>query len=123
MLKIAQTPPSPPYYVVIFTSRRSKEYLENPAYQDDYAATIKEMLELAAQEPGFLGVETARDQVGLNCSYWKDYESIVAWRNNARHKIAQAKGKSLWYSEFMTRVGLVERQEDLGTSETVFLPG
>jgi heme-degrading monooxygenase HmoA len=121
MLKIATTPPSPPYYVVIFTSKRSQEYLDNPSYQDDYAATIKEMLELAAQSPGFLGVETARDKVGLNCSYWKDYESIVIWRNNARHKIAQHKGKKLWYSEFMTRVGLIEKQED-NILDAVFLP-
>ena len=123
MLDIASTPPPPaPYYVVIFTSRRSPEYLKNPSYQEDYAAPIKEMLSLAAQQPGFLGVETARDQIGLNCSYWKDYKSIVAWRNNARHQIAQTKGKKLWYSEFITRIGLVERQEDTSSPEAVFLP-
>ena len=49
MSQIANTP-QPPYYTVIFTSVRTE-------LDDDYAQTAARMLELAAEQEGFLGVE------------------------------------------------------------------
>ena len=98
---IANTP-SPPYYAVIFTSERTDE-------NKDYEDTANRMLELAKKEDGFLGVESAREEIGITVSYWKDLESIRKWKMNAEHRVAQQKGKAEWYINYKTRICLVER--------------
>jgi heme-degrading monooxygenase HmoA len=69
------------------------------------------MVELAAQQPGYLGVETTRgaDGLGITVSYWKDEASIKAWKANAQHQVAQETGKKIWYADYMLRVAKVER--------------
>jgi heme-degrading monooxygenase HmoA len=100
--------PSPPYYAVIFTSVRTADDAEG------YAATAARMVELAAAQPGFLGVESARDGdgVGITVSYWASLDAIRRWREHAEHRLAQAQGKALWYERFRLRVCRVE--EDYG---------
>lgn len=98
---IAKTP-VPPYYVVIFTSIRTDG-------DNGYALMSDKMLELAKNQPGFLGVESAREQLGITVSYWKDLESIQKWRDNLEHQVAQRKGKEAWYRQFTTRIAKVER--------------
>ncbi len=95
----------PPYYAVIFTSQRTD--LEHAEYNE----MADEMERLAAEQPGFLGVESARgaNGFGITVSYWKDEASIAAWKANARHREAQAAGKSRWYADFKLRVARVER--------------
>lgn len=70
------------------------------------------MIELAAVQPGFLGVESARgdDGVGITVSYWTTLDAIRAWRENAEHRIAQAQGRNTWYREFRLRICRVERE-------------
>ncbi|MGB2881397.1 MAG: antibiotic biosynthesis monooxygenase, partial [Rhodoferax sp.] len=75
MNPIAHTP-APPYYAVIFTSLRTDG-------DAGYGAMAERMVELAAQQPGYLGVESARETVGITVSYWADLESIRAWKANA----------------------------------------
>jgi heme-degrading monooxygenase HmoA len=101
---IARTP-EPPYYAVIFTSRRSET-------EQGYAATAERMLELARDQPGFLGVESARgaDGLGITVSYWASEEAIRAWRVQAEHQVAQQRGRAEWYRAFRTRVAYVERE-------------
>ncbi|HEX2060130.1 MAG TPA: antibiotic biosynthesis monooxygenase [Thermoanaerobaculia bacterium] len=96
--------PEPPYYAVIFTSTRTGD---GEGY-DDMSA---KMVELAARQPGFLGVESARgaDGLGITVSYWESEEAIANWRKNAEHRIAQSHGRERWYAEFFTRVAKVER--------------
>jgi heme-degrading monooxygenase HmoA len=101
MSLIAQTP-KPPYYAVIFTSHRT----EGDA---GYAEMATRMVELASQQPGFLGVESAREDVGITVSYWADLESIKGWKANLEHQEAQRIGKGKWYSSFKTRISKVER--------------
>ena len=67
------------------------------------------MIELASVQEGFLGVESAREEIGITVSYWRDLESIKKWKENAEHRIAQEKGRNQWYTAFKTRVALVER--------------
>ena len=67
------------------------------------------MVALAQQQPGFLGAESARNEVGITVSYWKDLESIRAWKANAEHLEAQRLGHAQWYSAFTTRIAKVER--------------
>ncbi len=105
MSLIAKTPP-PPYYAVIFTSTRTEG-------DHGYAAMADRMVELAQQQPGFLGLESARVDVGITVSYWKDLESIRAWKANAEHMQAQRQGRDQWYSAFTTRIAKVERDYSL----------
>jgi len=100
-MQFANTP-EPPYYAVIFTSVRT-------GIDDGYGETAARMFELASQLPGFLGVESAREGIGITVSYWKDLESIQQWKANAEHQQAQQRGKSDWYSAFYTRIAKVER--------------
>ena len=96
--------PEPPYYAVIFTSTRT-------SIDEGYAGMADRMVELASQQPGFLGVESVRgaDGLGLTVSYWSSPEAIVAWKANAEHRLAQASGHRKWYEHFETRVALVTR--------------
>jgi heme-degrading monooxygenase HmoA len=98
---IAATP-SAPYYAVIFTSLRTD-------IDEGYGAMADRMVELAALQPGFLGVESAREGVGITVSYWRDLESIKAWKANAEHLVAQQTGRSDWYRQYKTRIARVER--------------
>lgn len=95
--------PQPPYYVVIFTSLRTE-------VDAGYAEAAQRMLELAAQQPGFLGVESARsDGLGITLSYWQSEEAIRAWREHAEHSVVREQGRADWYAAFVTRVAKVER--------------
>lgn len=99
---IAQTP-EPPYYAVIFTSVRTEG-------DNGYAEMADRMVELASQQEGFLGVESARNEVGITVSYWRDLESIKKWKFNAEHSIACTKGRETWYESFTVRIARVERE-------------
>ncbi len=99
---IAATP-KPPYYAVIFTSLRTDG-------DAGYDAMAVRMVELAAQQPGFLGVESAREGLGITVSYWESAAAIAAWKRNAEHLVAQERGREHWYSAYRTRVCRVERE-------------
>lgn len=100
---IAQTP-APPYFAVIFTSvRRADDGA-------DYAATAERMLELAREQPGFLGVESARNEMGITVSYWQSLESIRAWKQHAEHLDAQRRGRTDYYAAYRTRICRVEQE-------------
>lgn len=100
-MTIAVTP-DPPYYAVIFTSTQTSDTA-------GYGAMADAMLALAAQQPGFLGIESARDSIGITVSYWESLEAIAAWKQNSSHLIAQQRGRAQWYQDFKTRVCKVER--------------
>jgi heme-degrading monooxygenase HmoA len=100
---IAKTP-EPPYYTVIFTSLRTAE-------DRGYDAMANRMIELAAQQPGFLGVETARgtDGLGITVSYWTSEGAIKNWKADAEHRLAQEAGMKTWYADYRIRIAKVER--------------
>ena len=97
------TTPRPPYYAVIFTSIRHDG-------DDGYADTAQRMEALASRQPGFLGVESARQDVGITVSYWASLDAIQAWKSNAEHLIAQQRGRDEWYKSFRVRVCRVEHE-------------
>ena len=97
----AQTP-EPPYYAVIFSSIRTE-------VDKGYAAMADAMHKLAQEQPGFLGMESARNELGITVSYWRDPESIQNWKENARHQLAQQQGKANWYKHYKVRIAKVER--------------
>jgi heme-degrading monooxygenase HmoA len=95
----------PPYCAVIFTSTRTA------ADPEGYEAMANRMVELAQQQPGFLGIESVRgaDGVGITVSYWDNEDNIRRWHEHAEHLQAQALGRSRWYAKFQLRVCRVER--------------
>ncbi|MGW1805708.1 antibiotic biosynthesis monooxygenase family protein [Streptomyces sp. NPDC002078] len=96
--------PAPPYYAAVFTAVRT-------AGDNGYAERNERMMKLAADQPGFLGVDSARgaDGLGITVSYWKDEESIAAWRDHTEHALARAQGREHWYAAFSLHVAKVER--------------
>ena len=96
--------PEPPYYAVIFTSRLSHN-------DDGYAAIGDIVSKLAEGQPGYLGMETTRaaDRLGITVSYWKDEDSILAWKADIKHLLAQKNGIERWYEHYELRVAKVER--------------
>ena len=96
--------PEPPYYAVIFTNQRT-------AGDKGYGAMAEHMIELAAQQPGFLGAESTRDAngFGITVSYWASEDAIRDWKANTEHQGAQAAGKKIWYADYALRVAKVER--------------
>ncbi|RFP89385.1 antibiotic biosynthesis monooxygenase [Rhodobacteraceae bacterium 63075] len=96
--------PDPPYYAVIFTAQR------RPG-DEGYETMADKMAALAAEQPGYLGVEAARDVdgLGITVSYWQDEASLKAWKEVAAHALAQELGKSRWYEHYTLRVAKVER--------------
>jgi heme-degrading monooxygenase HmoA len=96
--------PDPPYWAVIFTSRRD----EQPG--DGYAETADRMFELAREQPGFLGFDTAHsDGLGITVSYWDSEAHIAAWKAQAEHLEAQREGRARWYDSYDLRIAHVER--------------
>ena len=100
-MPLASTP-QPPYTAVIFTSLRTPD-------DNGYAVMSERMLELAAQQPGFLGIESARDDIGITVSYWAEAAAAAAWKQVSEHLIAQERGRSVWYEDYQVRVATVTR--------------
>lgn len=96
------TTPQTPYYAVIFTSLRTEG-------DNGYERMGDAMVELVSKQPGFLGVESARQGLGITVSYWRDLESIANWKRVAEHTVAQKLGREKWYSLFKVRICRVER--------------
>jgi heme-degrading monooxygenase HmoA len=101
-MSIIAATPRPPYYAVIFTSHRTDG-------DNGYAEMATKMVDLAAQQSGFLGIESAREDLGITVSYWSDLESIKSWKANIEHRQAQISGREKWYSTFKVRISKVER--------------
>lgn len=92
-----------PYYAVIFTSVRTEG-------DNGYAEMAEKMEELAKTQDGFLGIESARNEVGITVSYWTSLEAIKNWKTNSEHLLAQQYGKQKWYSFYKVRICKVERE-------------
>jgi heme-degrading monooxygenase HmoA len=97
--------PEPPYYAVIFTSERTEG-------DNGYSNMSDAMVDLASKQDGFLGMETARNEIGITVSYWRDLASIKKWRDHIDHSVARKKGREEWYTAFKVRIALVEHDYD-----------
>lgn len=98
---IAKTP-APPYYAVIFTSLRT-------TVDDGYGDMAQRMVELAAEQDGYLGHESAREDLGITVSYWASLDAIRHWKMQSEHLLAQQYGRDKWYAAYKTRICKVER--------------
>lgn len=94
-----------PYYAVIFTSTQTEGVV-------GYSEMAQQMEDLAKQQSGYLGIESAREEIGITVSYWQSLEAIANWKANTDHLFAQQKGIRDWYSWYKVRICLVEREYD-----------
>ena len=101
---IAKTP-QPPYYAVIFTNVLRIE-------DQEYNEMALKMEKLAKKQPGYLGFESARKDLGISVSYWQDLESIKKWREHSDHLFAQEKGRETWYKSYKVRIAKIDRDYD-----------
>jgi heme-degrading monooxygenase HmoA len=102
--------PEPPYVAVIFTSTRTEG-------DHGYGAMAASMESLAAKQPGYLGIEAARDaDLGITVSYWADDAAAQGWKQVAAHLIAQQRGRAAWYRDYRVRVATVHRDYGLQSS-------
>ncbi len=92
-----------PYYAVIFTNEQTLD-------TEGYAEMAETMEQLAQQQPGYLGIDHARDGVAITISYWKTLEDIAQWKQNLDHLQAQKMGRERWYQWYKTRICKVERE-------------
>ena len=109
-MEIASTP-DPPYTAVIFTSMRTPG-------DAGYAVMSARLEALAREQPGFLGIESARGDLGITVSYWVDEEAAAAWKQVAEHLLVQRAGRERWYVDYRVRVATVTR--DYGLADSAF---
>jgi heme-degrading monooxygenase HmoA len=93
---------SKPYYAVIFTSKLKSD--------DGYSNMAQKMEQLAKTQKGFLGIDSARNDLGITVSYWESLKAIASWKSNLEHIEAQNKGKTLWYKWYSVRICKVEHE-------------
>ncbi|MDP5081430.1 MAG: antibiotic biosynthesis monooxygenase [Winogradskyella sp.] len=92
-----------PYYAVIFTSTQTEKTI-------GYAEMAEKMDILAKQQEGYIGIDSARNDVGITISYWQSLEAIKNWKANTEHLFAQQKGRTQWYNWYNVRICKVERE-------------
>lgn len=97
-----------PYYAVIFTSTQTKNTV-------GYSEMAEHMEILAKKQKGFLGIDSARNEVGITASYWESLEDIKNWKQQSEHLIAQQKGRKDWYSWYHVRICKVEREYEFNS--------
>jgi heme-degrading monooxygenase HmoA len=102
VIELAETP-QPPYYAVIFASIKVED-------DEGYAELSQRLQELTVDQPGFLGMDSARVDIGITVSYWKDIESIKRWKQNSEHLVAQKLGREQWYERYKIRIAKVEHE-------------
>ena len=90
-------------YAVIFTSKESSN-------TKGYASMANKIEELAKLQPGFLGIESAKDGIGITVSYWESLNHIKEWKLQSEHLLAQQAGKSFWYDWYKVRICKIERE-------------
>ncbi|TCO48956.1 antibiotic biosynthesis monooxygenase family protein [Actinocrispum wychmicini] len=102
---MSNTRPEPPYYAVIITSALTGDD------QEAYDAMAVRMAELSVRQPGYLGrqSQTGADGRELTVIYYRDAESITAWKRQTEHIEAQRLGRRKWYADYYIEVARVER--------------
>lgn len=100
---------STPYYAVIFTSIQNENIT-------GYQEMAEKMETLAKQQKGFLGIESARNDIGITVSYWESLEAIKTWKQHSEHLLAQQKGRTQWYNWYHVRICKVEREYEFALS-------
>ena len=97
----------PPYYAVIFTTTQTSNL-------EGYGETAAAMEHLAMTQPGYLGIDSTRAEIGITVSYWRTLEDIKAWKHHLDHSAARDRGRRDWYSQYTLRIAKVEHNYSFG---------
>ena len=94
--------------VVMFISQRSGDDAAG------YAEAAAAMDALAAQQPGYRGMDHVADadSVAITLSYWADEASAVAWRQHPEHSAIRDAGRGRWYLWYRLHVAAIGRSYD-----------
>ncbi|MFH4965980.1 antibiotic biosynthesis monooxygenase [Gaetbulibacter sp. M235] len=101
-----------PHYAVIFTSKHSEN-------TEGYSEMAEKMELLAKQQEGFLGIDSARNEIGITVSYWASLDAIKNWKQQTDHLEAQQKGKTEWYSWYNVKICKVEREYSFNNQKPI----
>lgn len=91
-------------FIVIFRARIR-------SFDAEYSRLAERMRALALEEFGcleFHAVTEGRDEIAI--SYWRDEESIRAWKEHPEHVLAQQAGRERWYESYSVQVAEIQRQ-------------
>ena len=109
---------APGTIAVIFTSQRTD--------RDDagYAQAAAAMDALAARQPGYRGIESARDAAGfgITISYWARDTAAIAWRDDLDHRATRDRGRAMWYARYTVVVAAVTRSYEWSGGEAITHP-
>jgi heme-degrading monooxygenase HmoA len=91
-------------YAVIFSSTLSAE-------ADGYSEAAERMAERCSRQPGFIGMESVRDDTGrgITVCLWESLEAIAAWRDDEEHAEVRTAGRDRWYDRYQVLVCEVVR--------------
>ena len=92
-----------PYYAVVFSTIMDDNL-------EGYTEAAERMEVLAKEQPGYLGIESARNSIGITVSYWEDLNAILQWKNNVEHTEVRNLGREKWYKQYQLRICKVERE-------------
>lgn len=90
------------YYAVIFTSTLVEDSVE-------YQNMALQMERLAKAQPGYIKIESVRNDIGITISYWENEQAILNWKSNVDHQLAQKLGREKWYASYKVEIAKIER--------------
>ncbi len=95
-----------PYYVAIFTSKRTGED------EEGYGKMDEKTFNLVEDQPGFMGADSFYDDEGKHVTIvkFRTKEDMIDWRNNPVHREAQTMGREKWYEFYNVKICKVERE-------------
>ena len=94
-----------PYYVVIFTSVKSRDL-------EGYEEMDRQTFDLVGKQKGYLGAESFTNDQGRDVTIvmFENLADIQAWKDNPLHSHAQEMGRKQWYDFYNVKVCKVERE-------------
>jgi heme-degrading monooxygenase HmoA len=93
---------------VIFVAQRTVQD------EEGYHSAAHAMDALAAEQPGYLAMESVRgtDGLGITVSYWQSDSAAKAWRDHPEHQAIRDAGRDRWYAHYSLQVAEVTRSYD-----------
>lgn len=92
-----------PYYAVIFTSKQTE-------LTEGYSEMANKMETLAKAQKGYIGIDSARENIGITISYWESLDAINNWKGHTKHLFAQQKGREQWYDWYNVKICKIEHE-------------
>ena len=90
------------------------EFALRPGVEEEFEEVLAEMQERIKRYDGFLGEEPCRslrdDGTFVTIFYFRDRESIKAWRDDPKHARIQKLGREKLFAWYKIRIAEIERE-------------